>query len=111
MERLTDAEIAELRRLEHEAAPAPWRKRPVYDDERDAELAAAARNALLRLLDEIERQRQTNDLAAAGLIIGCPHDGEHALYCAGCCAQFDPGRMVLVHSVDCQFRGHERAER
>lgn len=64
-----------------------------------------------QLLDELDRRRGVDDLVAKGLVTGCPHGGIHALYCAGCCAQFDPGRMVLRHQVHCQFRGHERAER
>jgi hypothetical protein len=67
---LTDKEIAELRRIDAEAEPAPWfwadgmlTSRTQHPNDIMGEIGAggemvpAARNALPRLLDEVERRR------------------------------------------------------
>jgi len=96
---LSAEEIAELRRLLPPIArgDSVTMARPAYEE---------IRNALPRLLDEVDRAREMRRI-----IRGCPpeHGTEHAPYCADCCAQFDPGRMVLRHEARCGFLGHERA--
>jgi hypothetical protein len=71
--RVTNAEIVELRKLEAAARKGPWTEREDYADEWDiidgngdrvvcseypsARLMSVARNALVPLLDEVERAR------------------------------------------------------
>jgi len=76
MKPLTAEEIAELRRLDREATPGLWEARACsvvtprngFDIDalprpEEADLIAAARNALPRLLDEMERLRIERDAA------------------------------------------------
>lgn len=100
---LTPEEIAELRRLASEATPGPWRAilpdeedaSVVLDDDgpgvaeiarmgqagaefydhKNASLIVAARNALPRLLNEIERLRERERYFA--LLLGVPDGGQY----------------------------------
>jgi hypothetical protein len=90
---LTTKEIAELRASLAAAQKADEHLCP------DALMEPVA-----RLLAEVEHRRTVQRIVGH-----CSHGKEHAPYCAGCCAQFDPGRMVLIHESTCRFRGHERA--
>lgn len=57
---LTDEQLAELERLDREATPRPWSNGAAYGARVvDADLIAAARNALPELIAEVRRLRET----------------------------------------------------
>jgi hypothetical protein len=104
---LTAEEIAELRRLDAATIAQGWtlgQQRPIVIPRENADFLIAAKNYVTRLLDEVERRRVAQSVGGE-----CPHAGEHAPYCSGCCAKFNPEQRLLLHEKDCIFRKHERA--
>jgi uncharacterized protein with PIN domain len=114
MKPLTAEEIAELRRLEGKATEAPWREeegeaalcspdhRVVFAadmDDADRQFIAVARNALLRLLDEVERSR-----ALLKRIEWVDDDGmDRCPACTGYPPAWAPQGMIYGHAADCEL--------
>jgi hypothetical protein len=88
---LSSADLADLR-IRLEAA----------DKERPFFFTMADSSVLLRLVKELIHRRIVQSVGR------CPHEPQHAGYCAGCCAEFDSDRMILRHQAGCLFRAHER---